>query len=731
MKRVLLGLVLCALLSVPVTAQNSQTGDALTLLAELPGVSGYEEQVSQWLAERLRQVHPRGVSIKVEVDNLGTVLVTLGAGTPRRLLVTHIDEPGYVTSNITDDGYLRVQRLPQGGVHPWFDLLHATWPVQILSRRGKLVPGVVAGLSTHLHRIREPVPARNPDHLDQIYIDVGARSRAGARALGIDLLDPITLEKHAYRLGNNEITAPFISDRAGAAALVRLLERLDGTSLQGTLTVAFVVRRYLGNQGLDRIARQVEADEVIFVQRVEGSEAQPGTGVLLAPLSDGGSELVDEMAAKASEKQIPATIAPPQRAPRGRYTGVLPLPARAAVVGVPVKFPQTPAEIVSQKDIGAASTLLAAWLGTTLSSFSPSTAETNGVVPALTEPPVVRDILRELVEVYGVSGYEEPVLEKIKQLLPEWAREWATVDGAGNLIVPFGRTDRKPRLVFVAHMDEIGWVVREITDEGRLLLDRRGGFRPEYFWGHAVLVHTEKGQVPVVLELPEDYRTQKFAPVRNPRYTAYTGAHTRAQAEALGIKVGDSVTVPKKFRKLGGTRVNGRSFDDRVGSTALIAALWKIQPEEIAREVVFVWAVEEEIGLNGAKHYAARMARTGGVPDYVFAVDTFVTSDSPLESARFARGLLGKGFALRAVDSSNVTPRKLVDRVIALAGQHRIPVQYGVTAGGNDGAAFVPYGSVDIPLAWPLRYSHSSGEVADLKDVEALARIVAVLAKEF
>ncbi len=119
------------------------------------------------------------------------------------------------------------------------------------------------------------------------------------------------------------------------------------------------------------------------------------------------------------------------------------------------------------------------------------------------------------------------------------------------------------------------------------------------------------------------------------------------------------------------------------------------------------------------------------MPDYVFAVDTFVSSDSPLESSRFARGILGKGFALRAVDSSNVAPRKLVDRVIALAGRNGIPVQYGVTAGGNDGAAFVPYGSVDIPLAWPLRYSHSSGEVADLKDVEALARIVAVLAKEF
>jgi len=168
-----------------------------------------------------------------------------------------------------------------------------------------------------------------------------------------------------------------------------------------------------------------------------------------------------------------------------------------------------------------------------------------------------------------------------------------------------------------------------------------------------------------------------------------------------------------------------------VGSTALVAALWELDPAKMDREVIFVWAVEEEIGLEGAKHFARQAAAEGGVPDFVFAVDTFVSSDSPLESDRFANGRLGEGFVVRAVDNSNVAPRRWVDRVVEIARKNSIPAQYGVTGGGNDGAAFVPYGSVDIPLGWPLRYSHSAAEVVDLKDVEALARIVAALAREF
>ncbi|MFQ5664186.1 MAG: M20/M25/M40 family metallo-hydrolase [Terriglobia bacterium] len=724
MKRCLMGLFLSLLVVLPAAGQKTGTSEVLTSLGELPGVSGYEERVTAWLAERLAKFNP-------QVDTLGNVTVTLGAGTPHRLVVTSMDEPGYVVSAITAEGYLRVERLPQRGVHPWFELLHSAQPVEILTREGKLVPGVVAGLSTHLQPGRESPPEKRTDHLDRIFIDVGARSAEEVRGLGVDLLDPITLEKHAYPLAHGELTAPFVGDRAGVAALVRLVERMATPRLRGMLTVAFVVRRYMGNQGLDRLLKRIEPDEIIFVQRLEESDAPPGAGVLVTTFEGSEPGLAADLLRLGRENQIPARAELTEPAPRGRYTGALPLPPRAAVVGVPVKFPQTPAEVVSADEVSRVVELIALYLGVPVAEELERGWDNEDQTPPLTPSASLQHILSRLVEIEGVSGYEQDVAARIKNLLPAWARERATVDAKGNLVVRFGRASEKPRLVFVAHMDEIGWVVGEIGEDGRLGLERRGGFLEEYFLGHAVYVHTANGRVPAVLELPADYRTKKYERLPGREYIAYSGARTREEAEALGIRVGDSVTVPKKYRPLAGTRANARSFDDRVGSTALVAALWAIDPETIGREVAFVWAVEEEIGLFGAKHFAARAAENGGVPDFVFAVDTFVSGDSPLESPRFARGILGAGFVVRAVDSSNVAPRKWVDRVVAIARRHKIPGQYGVTGGGNDGAAFVPYGAVDIPLGWPLRYSHSAGEVADLKDIEALARIVAALLQEF
>jgi putative aminopeptidase len=112
-------------------------------------------------------------------------------------------------------------------------------------------------------------------------------------------------------------------------------------------------------------------------------------------------------------------------------------------------------------------------------------------------------------------------------------------------------------------------------------------------------------------------------------------------------------------------------------------------------------------------------------------VDTFVSADSPLESQRFGDGILGQGFVVRAVDNSNVVPRKLVEKVVALAHAAGAPVQYGVTGGGNDGAAFLVYGSTDVALGWPLRYSHSPDEVIDTRDLDALAKAIAAIGRNW
>ena len=111
----------------------------------------------------------------------------------------------------------------------------------------------------------------------------------------------------------------------------------------------------------------------------------------------------------------------------------------------------------------------------------------------------------------------------------------------------------------------------------------------------------------------------------------------------------------------------------------------------------------------------------------VFAIDSFVTSDSPLEDKRIAHVALGDGFVVRAKDNSGIAPRKAVGQVLTLAKKLKIPARYGVTAGGNDGSRFVRRGAVNIPLSWPLRYAHSAAEVADLRDAEALRQIVGAL----
>jgi putative aminopeptidase FrvX len=246
-------------------------------------------------------------------------------------------------------------------------------------------------------------------------------------------------------------------------------------------------------------------------------------------------------------------------------------------------------------------------------------------------------------------------------------------------------------------------------------------------------VHNANGDYGAVVELPNGWDEPKFEWPREPEKAIRVdvGARTIDEVEKLGIQVGDSVTIPKAYRNLLGTRANGRSFDDRVGDSALISAVWALGGPLKDRDVTFVWSTGEEEGLLGAAALAKRLAAEGHVPDYVFAIDTFVSSDSPIESKRFADAEIGKGFVIRAVDNSNIVPSDLVEKVAKLARTNQVPVQYGVTGGGNDGSAFVRYGSLDIPLGWPLRYSHSPAEVIDTHDVDSLARIITTIAKSW
>ena len=703
---------------------------------DMPAISGYEQEISKELARELKEFSPK-------TDNVGNLWVEFGSGEPHRLIATAMDQPGYAVSAITSDGYLRVQRLPQAAPNGVFDALTFAQPVWVLTRGEKKVNGVFAGLSVHLQPGRINGPKMN--HPDEMYVDLGAKSAEEVRAAGVDVLDPIVPQMNWMTIGKDGVAGLGALNHVDIETLTALIWEMKSSKAKGTTTIAFVAQQYTGGRGLNRLLTEIQPSEMIYVGRVRPEQSadgkvvpeapKPGAGAVLGSPStatEAGQKFVKELQAVAEKERIKA-VSMAAAAPRiASYTKGAELPVRFVELGVPTLWPVTPAEYASWQDAGQVQKLLEIYLEVQ----HPTGGVGGGFVSGTSE----QSDLKVLVEAYGASRHEEAVRQVVLNRLDHRLRSKVTLDAGGNLLLHLGdakKHAKTPRIAIVAHMDEIGYEVKQIEDDGRLQVEVLGGGYTQYFLGHAVLVHKKDGsRIGGVLELPSGWEKAGFEWPMSSRSMdeparVYVGTKSKKETEELGIAVGDFVTVPKEYRELLGTRANGRSFDDRVGCAALIAAANAIGPELPGRDVTFVWSTREEIGLEGAAAFAEQAAKEGRSPDFVFAIDTFVSSDSPLESKRFADAKIGDGFVVRAVDNSNIAPREYVDRVVAMAREHSIPVQYGVTGGGNDGSVFVRYGSVDVAMGWPLRYAHSPGEVIDTGDVDALRKIVEVVARQW
>jgi putative aminopeptidase FrvX len=339
------------------------------------------------------------------------------------------------------------------------------------------------------------------------------------------------------------------------------------------------------------------------------------------------------------------------------------------------------------------------------------------------------DILREIVLVPGVSGHEGPVSDFIQRRLPPGLK--AERDGMHN--VWFTAGSGKPHILFVAHSDELGWIVDKITPEGLVRVKPGGGILPQTVEARPVLIHTARGPVAGIVAPRAGYDERRpqsdapEAPFAAENFDVLLGVGSEAQARALGVAEGDPVTAKKTIVDFAPGLMATRAVDDRAGCAALLDAALRLKPEAIrGKTVTFAWDVQEETGLIGAAELAKTLK-----PDYVFAIDTFVSTDSPLESKRFAFLPVGKGAVIRAIDSSNVTPKTEIRKIMAVAKKRGIQVQVGNSRGGNDGSVFLAGGAVDIPLSWPGSYAHSLIEKIDRRDLEALADLILAIVAEW
>jgi len=241
-----------------------------------------------------------------------------------------------------------------------------------------------------------------------------------------------------------------------------------------------------------------------------------------------------------------------------------------------------------------------------------------------------------------------------------------------------------------------------------------------------VKIRTASGIVDGIVEPRKTYMNPDPENHSRNDIEVYVGTNSKENTESLGIEIGNSIVQVKRATPLGEYKIGAGSIDDRAGCAAQILAMRKLAGVNLNKTVRFAWVIQEETGLTGSRHLSEVYS-----PDFVFAVDTFVSSDAPLDNQAIGYAPLGGGAVIRVFDSSNIAPENSVNKIKEIAQNRNIPVQWGITSGGNDGSVFLLGGSVDIPLSWPGIYSHSYVSVLDIRDLTALSDLIVGIAESF
>lgn len=338
------------------------------------------------------------------------------------------------------------------------------------------------------------------------------------------------------------------------------------------------------------------------------------------------------------------------------------------------------------------------------------------------------EFLKNLVNAPSPSGYEEPAAEVYRQYTSGFAHDVKT-DLHGNvwaILNPQAQT----RLMLAGHMDEIGFQVHYIDDDGFLFFRPIGGHDRMVLLGQRVWVHG-KERVPGVMARKPIHLLNDADRTKVPEYHEMwidIGVKSREQAEEL-VSIGDPVTYQDEFQNLQGDRVAARGFDNKSGSWIVAEALRLLAEDGGLDEQVGVYAVatvQEEIGLRGARTASYAIDAVAGL-----AVDVDFAIDHPgVSKARYGRMDLGGGPGV--VRGANVNPI-VFKMLVTAAKEDGITVQVNAEPGGTGtdaNAMQLARGGMAVGLmGLPLRYMHSPVEVITLGDIEQCAKLMAAFCR--
>lgn len=325
------------------------------------------------------------------------------------------------------------------------------------------------------------------------------------------------------------------------------------------------------------------------------------------------------------------------------------------------------------------------------------------------------DLLNKICTIPGAPGFEKRIRDFVLEEIKDLADEIET-DNMGNVYaIKRGKSDK--RVMIGAHMDEIGFIVTHIDDNGFIRFHTLGGFDPKTLTAQRVIVHGKEDVIGVMASKPIHVMTpeerNKVAKTRD--YFIDTGMPAEKVKDL--VSVGDSITREREFIEMGDC-VNGKSLDNRLAVYILIETLRNLKDKEVPHDVYGVFTVQEEVGIRGANVASLKVN-----PDFGFGLDTTIAFDLPGAPAHEQITKLGEGTAIKLMDAGTICDYRMVDFMKKTADKNNIKWQPEIlTAGGTDTSGIqrmTQGGSIAGAVSIPTRHLHQVIEMAHKEDISA------------
>jgi putative aminopeptidase FrvX len=337
------------------------------------------------------------------------------------------------------------------------------------------------------------------------------------------------------------------------------------------------------------------------------------------------------------------------------------------------------------------------------------------------------NLLKELTETSGVSGYETPIRSLVRKYLEKYGE--LTQDKIGSVICRKQGTSEKPRIMLAGHMDEIGFMVKQITPEGFIKFLPLGGWFDQVLLGQRVIIQSLKGDVVGVIGakpphlLPADERDKV---VKRKDMYIDIGASSKDDVDAAGIRLGDPIVPRADFVELaGGLTYLSKAFDDRVGTALVISTMQELQQKSHPNTVYGVATVMEEVGIRGATTSVRAVD-----PDVAIVLESDIAGDVPGIKPDESAIKLGQGPTIVLYDTRMIPNIKFRDLVLETAKQIEVPVQLSAIEGGATDGGMIHLHGLGVPtlvIGVAARHIHSHSSIIHRHDYDNTVKLLSAL----